>query len=295
MKYKNIMSLIISGIMIFSLVSCGKKENSNVLLESNGEEVVVATSVAVTEILDALGVKVSGVPKTSYELPESTEGATEVGAPMNPDLEIIKSLNPTVVVSVDTLGADYIELFTQNNIPSEFVSLESLEGLKEAVTTLGERFNKTEEATSLLSEIENKEKEVSDKAKGLEGKEILILFAAPGSTMIATSKSYIGNLLELVGGKNIIEDDSTSFVTYNKEDLAMLNPDKILVMVHALPDETKAALEKEMATDSAWQRINAVKEGKVVYLDNTYFGMSANLKVIEGLDMLSDIVHNYGE
>lgn len=295
MKYKNIMSLIISGIMIFSLVSCGKKENSNVLLESNGEEVVVATSVAVTEILDALGVKVSGVPKTSYELPESTEGATEVGAPMNPDLEIIKSLNPTVVVSVDTLGADYIELFTQNNIPSEFVSLESLEGLKEAVTTLGERFNKTEEATSLLSEIENKEKEVSDKAKGLEGKEILILFAAPGSTMIATSKSYIGNLLELVGGKNIIEDDSTSFVTYNKEDLAMLNPDKILVMVHALPDETKAALDKEMATDSAWQRINAVKEGKVVYLDNTYFGMSANLKVIEGLDMLSDIVHNYGE
>ncbi|MBC5630614.1 heme ABC transporter substrate-binding protein IsdE [Clostridium sp. NSJ-6] len=295
MKYKNIMSLIISGIMIFSLVSCGKKENSNVLLESNGEEVVVATSVAVTEILDALGVKVSGVPKTSYELPESTEGATEVGAPMNPDLEIIKSLNPTVVVSVDTLGVDYIELFTQNNIPSEFVSLESLEGLKEAVTTLGERFNKTEEATSLLSEIENKEKEVSDKAKGLEGKEILILFAAPGSTMIATSKSYIGNLLELVGGKNIIEDDSTSFVTYNKEDLAMLNPDKILVMVHALPDETKAALEKEMATDSAWQRINAVKEGKVVYLDNTYFGMSANLKVIEGLDMLSDIVHNYGE
>ena len=256
---------------------------------------MVATSVAVTEILDALGVKVSGVPKTSYELPESTEGATEVGAPMNPDLEIIKSLNPTVVVSVDTLGADYIELFTQNNIPSEFVSLESLEGLKEAVTTLGERFNKTEEATSLLSEIENKEKEVSDKAKGLEGKEILILFAAPGSTMIATSKSYIGNLLELVGGKNIIEDDSTSFVTYNKEDLAMLNPDKILVMVHALPDETKAALEKEMATDSAWQRINAVKEGKVVYLDNTYFGMSANLKVIEGLDMLSDIVHNYGE
>ncbi len=295
MKYKNIMSLIISGIMIFSLVSCGKKENSNVLLESNGEEVVVATSVAVTEILDALGVKVSGVPKTSYELPKSTEGATEVGAPMNPDLEIIKSLNPTVVVSVDTLGADYIELFTQNNIPSEFVSLESLEGLKEAVTTLGERFNKTEEATSLLSEIENKEKEVSDKAKGLEGKEILILFAAPGSTMIATSKSYIGNLLELVGGKNIIEDDSTSFVTYNKEDLAMLNPDKILVMVHTLPDETKAALEKEMATDSAWQRINAVKEGKVVYLDNTYFGMSANLKVIEGLDMLSDIVHNYGE
>lgn len=295
MKYKKVISLVVSSIMAFSLVSCGEKENSNVASENTGEEVVVATSVAVTEILDALGVRVSGVPKTSYELPESTEGATEVGSPMNPDLEIIKSLNPTVVVSVDTLGSDYVELFTQNNIPSEFVSLESLDGLKETITTLGERFNKNEEATLLLSEIENKEKEVREKAESLEEKEILILFAAPGSTMIATPRSYIGNLVELVGGKNIIEDNSTSFVTYNKEDLAMLNPDKILVMVHALPEETQAALEKEMSTDSAWQRIDAVKEGKVVYLDSTYFGMSANLKVIEGLDMLSYIVHNDGE
>ena len=38
-----------------------------------------------------------------------------------------------------------------------------------------------------------------------------------------------------------------------------------------------------------------IKEGKVIYLDNNYFGMSANLKVIEGLDMLSDIVHGSGE
>ena len=31
-------------------------------------------------------------------------------------------------------------LFEQNNIPSQFVSLQSLEGLKEAITTLGQRF-----------------------------------------------------------------------------------------------------------------------------------------------------------
>ena len=214
---------------------------------------------------------------------------------MSPDLEIIKSLNPTVVVSVDTLGSDYMNLFIENNIPSEFVSLESLDGLKEAIISLGERFDKDDEATALINEIQAKELEVQEKAASLEDTDVLVLFAAPGSTMIATSKSYIGSLVELVGGKNIIEDNSTSFTTYNKEDLAMLNPDKILVMVHALPEETKAALEAEMATDSAWQNIDAVKEGNVVYLDSEYFGMSANLKVIEGLDMLSDIVHGIGE
>ena len=296
MKYKRIISMIAAGVMALSIVSCSSEnsENKSVAV-GNGEEVVVATSVAVTEILDALGVKVSGVPTTSYELPESTEGAVEIGNPMSPDLEIIKSLNPTMVVSVDTLGSDYMNLFTENNIPSEFISLESLDGLKEAITNLGEKFDKNEEAKALLEEIESKEVEVKEKAESLENPEVLVLFAAPGSTMIATSKSYIGSLVELVGGKNIIEDNSTSFTTYNKEDLAMLNPEKILVMVHALPEETKAALQAEMASDSAWQNINAVKEGNVIYLDSEYFGMSANLKVIEGLEILSDIVHGSGE
>ena len=160
---------------------------------------------------------------------------------------------------------------------------------------VGEKFDKNEEAKALLEEIESKELEVKEKAESLENPEVLVLFAAPGSTMIATSKSYIGSLVELVGGKNIIEDNSTSFTTYNKEDLAMLNPEKILVMVHALPEETKVALQAEMASDSAWQNINAVKEGNVIYLDSEYFGMSANLKVIEGLEILSDIVHGNGE
>ena len=208
---------------------------------------------------------------------------------MSPDLEIIKSLNPDIVVSVDTLGSDYIKLFEDNDIKSEFVSLSSLEGLKETIKILGERFNKNEKAEELISQIEEKENNISN---SLESKDVLVLFAAPGSTMIATPASYIGSLVELVGGHNLVQDSSMPFVTYNKEELTKLNPEKILVMTHAMPEETKKALEKEMESDAAWQSINAVKEGKVIYLDNNYFGMSANLKVIEGLDILKDIVHN---
>ena len=119
MKFKKVMSLMTAGIMALSMISCGSVENEKkVTNTASGEEVVVSKSVAVTEILDALGVKVSGVPKTSYKLPESTKEAVEIGNPMSPDLEIIKSLNPTLVVSVDTLGSDYMNLFKENNITS---------------------------------------------------------------------------------------------------------------------------------------------------------------------------------
>lgn len=309
MKFKKNLLIIFLAIITFSLVGCGnsnKKEDNKVssennitkseeensednIIEEEQSEVVVSTSVALTEILDALQIKVSGVPSTSYELLESTKDAVEVGNPMSPDLEIIKSLNPDIVVSVDTLGSDYIKLFEDNNIKSEFFSLSSLEGLKETIKTLGERFNKNEKAKELVSQIEEKEKNVSNSS---ESTDVLVLFAAPGSTMIATPSSYIGSLVELVGGNNLVQDSSMPFVTYSKEELTKLNPEKILVMTHAMPEETKKALEKEMASDATWQNIKAVKEGKVIYLDNNYFGMSANLKVIEGLDILKDIVHN---
>ncbi|HAT4256232.1 heme ABC transporter substrate-binding protein IsdE [Clostridium perfringens] len=278
----------------FGVMGCSNnsEESKESLKKENGEEIVVATSVAVTEILDELGVKVSGVPTSSYDLPESTKDAVKVGNPMNPDLEIIKSLNPDVVVSVDTLGEDYKKLFTDNNIPSEFIDLTTLEGLKTSISTLGERFNKTEKANEILNELKVKEDEFTNLSKE-EKKDVLLVFAAPGSMMIATPSSYIGNLVDKVGANNIVKDDKKPFVSYSNEEIVKLNPDMILVMTHGMPEQAKKMAEEKFASDPAWSRIEAVKEGKVYYLENGYFGMSANLKVTESLDKLGEII--YGE
>ncbi|WP_075840617.1 heme ABC transporter substrate-binding protein IsdE [Clostridium perfringens] len=278
----------------FGVMGCSNSsgESKESLKKENGEEIVVATSVAVTEILDELGVKISGVPTSSYDLPESTKDAVKVGNPMNPDLEIIKSLNPDVVVSVDTLGEDYKKLFTDNNIPSEFIDLTTLEGLKTSISTLGERFNKKEKANEILNELKVKEDEFVNLSKE-EKKDVLLVFAAPGSMMIATPSSYIGNLVDKVGANNIVKDDKKPFVSYSNEEIVKLNPDMVLVMTHGMPEQAKKMAEEKFASDPAWSRIEAVKEGKVYYLENGYFGMSANLKVTEYLDKLGEII--YGE
>ena len=70
---------LLSVTMLTFMVGCSSSEsNESNVTNSNGEEVVVATSVAVTEILDKLGVEVSGVPTTSYELPENTKGLNTI-------------------------------------------------------------------------------------------------------------------------------------------------------------------------------------------------------------------------
>lgn len=282
---------LLSVTMLTFMVGCSSSEsNESNVTNSNGEEVVVATSVAVTEILDKLGVEVSGVPTTSYELPKSTKDATKVGSPMNPDLEIIKSLNPTCVVSVDTLGSDFEKQFTENNIPSMFVNLSTVDGLKETIVNLGEKFDKSEKAAEIIAELENKENELNLSKK--ENKEdILILFGAPGSVMVSTDNSYVGNLVKIAGGNNIFESESSSFIQVNMEEIIKRNPDKILIMTHAVPEEAKKTVEEEFAK-ATWQQLDAIKNNKVYYLENGYFGMSANLKVIEALDKLGAILND---
>lgn len=293
MKLKRYIASTIGVLALSLTVGCtssGEVKNNSSVKDENKGEVVVATSVAVTEILDKLGVKVGGVPKTSYELPKSTEDAVEVGNPMNPDLEIIKSLNPSVVVSVDTLGKDYEEMFVQNNIPSEFVNLSSVDGLKETIKSLGNKFDKSDKASEILNDLENKENELKDKTKDSK-EDVMILFAAPGSMMIGTDESYVGNLVDIAGGNNLFKSDRSSFLPINIEEVIKANPKKILVMTHAVPEESKKMVEDELSKNTSWQRVDAVKNGNVHYLENGYFGMSANLKAVEALDKLGVILY----
>ena len=196
MSLKKKITALLFVVALTLMVGCSSGESSEKEVTKSNKEVVVATSVAVTEILDKLGVEVSGVPTTSYELPENTKEATNVGSPMNPDLEIIKSLNPTCVVSVDTLGSDFERKFTENNIPSMFVNLSTVDGLKETITTLGEKFDKNDKAKEIIKELDDKEKELTLTNK--ENKEkVLVLFGAPGSVMVSTDSSYVGNLVKI--------------------------------------------------------------------------------------------------
>ena len=293
---KHLISICALATMMFA-VGCSstndttENKDTNVGENLSEDSTVVATSVAVVQILDELGVKVTGVPTTSYELPESTKDSIEVGAPMNPDLEIIKSINPDIVVSVDTLGQDFMDQFTENNIPSEFVNLSSYDGLKETISTLGKKFGKEDKANEILGELSSKESELASNTSDTEKPKVLIIFGAPGTMMLATEKSYVGNLVSLAGGDNVLEDASISFAQVNKEELLNLNPDKIVVMVHADPETTNAQIKETLATDTAWKNLDAVKNGEVHYLDSEYFGMSANLNVIEALDKMHDILY----
>jgi iron complex transport system substrate-binding protein len=247
---------------------------------------VIASSVAVVEILDALGVPMVGVPTSSYDLPESVGQAQRIGNPMSPDMEVIASLEPTVIISVDSLSEDLKTQFEALEIPGKFVNLSSYDGLKESIIGLGAYFGVEEKATELVSEFDGKEAGLAELISGKESPSVLIIFGASGSFMAATEGTYVGDLVKRVGAANILEGMEGSFIPVDMEFLADKNPEYILFMAHANPEESLEAFRKEFETNEAWQNFDAVKNEKVIALDTGYFGMSANLLAAEAMEKL---------
>ena len=255
------------------------------------QERVVASSVAVVQILDALGIPMTGVPTSSYGLPESVADAARIGNPMSPDMEVITSLEPDVIVSVDSLSDELKDSFDGTGAESVFVNLSSYDGLKESIKQLGERFGAQDKAGTLLEGFSEKEAAVEKEIEGKEGPSVLIIFGAGSSFMVCSEDTYVGDLAKRVGAVNIIQDAPAAFSPVDMEYLASCNPEYILFMAHANPDESLEAFKTEFESNEAWQNFDAVKNDKVIALPTGYFGMSANLQAADALWQLVTILY----
>ncbi|PWW03290.1 iron complex transport system substrate-binding protein [Paenibacillus cellulosilyticus] len=257
----------------------------------SSEHRIVSTTVAVTQIMDALELDLVGVPTSAKQLPERYKGVKEVGNPMSPDMEMVKSLKPTDVLSVTTLKVDLEPTFQAAKVNGTFLDLTSIASMQEAIKSLGEQFDRVSQADKVVQEMDDEISRISEEAQGKEKPTVLILLGVPGSYLVATEKSYIGNLVSLAGGTNIVPDAKVEFLASNTEYLQQSNPDIILRAAHGMPDEVIKMFDEEFKKNDIWKHFDAVKNGRVYDLPEELFGTTANLSAAEALKTLLPMLY----
>lgn len=295
MKLKKILSLVLAGVMALSVTGCVNQHPEETSSTNESSEIrLVATSPAVAQICNRLNLDLVGICQSTSELPERYDGVTTVGMAMNPDLEIIKSLDPDYILSPATLQNDLQPKYASIGVSSLFLNLKSVEGMYASIEGLGEKFGREEEAAVMLEEFDSFMTEFAEKNAGKESPKVLVLMGLPGSYIIATDNSYVGSLVKLAGGTNVYGDgDGQEFLFANTEDMKTKEPDVILRAAHGLPDEARKMFAEEFATNDIWQHFKAVQEGRVYDLDSDLFNMSANFSYEEALKALQPML--YGE
>lgn len=278
------------------LTGCVDQSGGNISADSKENEPrIVATSVATCEILDKLEIDfVVGVPETqNYVIPERYEGVKSVGSPMAPNMEIVKSLNPSIILSPNSLEGELKPQYDAIEADSYFLNLKSVDGMYQSIRELGEMFGKEELSEQLYRDFESFKTTYTNERAEQEETTVLILMGLPGSYVVATESSYVGSLVKLAGGINVYGDgDGQDFLNINTEDMLGKSPDIILRTSHAMPEQVKIMFAEEFETNDIWKHFTAVQNNRVYDLDNEKFGMSATFRYKEALEDLYPILYS---
>lgn len=252
---------------------------------------LIAGTVVIANILDRLELDAVAVPDTIKELPARFDGLPDIGNAMDPDAEIIKSLNPTELLTVSTLEYDLKDSFDTYKIPADYLDLTSVEDMLVEIEELGNRYNRAEQADKLIAELNAEIEALQATAEKNEKPRVLILLGVPGSYLVATEHSYAGDLVRLAGGENVMAGQDAEYLPSNTEYLYDSNPDIILRLAHGMPDEVVKMFDEEFVTNDVWKHFDAVKNDRVYDLEEELFGTTAALNVPEALQQLQEIFY----
>lgn len=291
------LAIALAAILVIIVGCSNKKETEDTNATTKKEQVaddeqrIVAGTVVIAEILDKLNIDAIAVPETSKELPGRFDQADPIGNAMEPDMEIVKSLDPTTVLSVTTLQYDLEDKFEKLKIPVQFLNLQSVDSMLHEIEELGKQFDRKKEADELIAGLQKNIDAVEMMASKKEGPRVLILLGIPGSYLVATENSYIGDLVKRAGGINVMADQQQEYLASNTEYLHNSNPDIILRLAHGMPEEVVEMFNEEFATNDIWKHFDAVKNNKVYDLEEALFGTTASLNVPTALGQLMEIFY----
>lgn len=299
MKKLRIAAVLTAALMTAALCGCvdqHPEENSKAESGSvtNADDLrIAATSPAVADICDKLDIDLVGVcSSTVSTIPDRHKDATQLGTAMNPDTEILASLDLDWILSPSSLESDLQPKYAAIKTKSAFLNLKSVEGMYKSIEELGEMFDRQEQAQKLVDEYTSFMNKYKNKNKGKESPKVLVLMGLPGSYIVATDNSYVGSLVKLAGGTNVYGDGGgQEFLNANTEDMETKDPDIIVRCAHALPDEVVEMFNEEFSANDIWKHFRAVQDGKVYDLSYEYFGMSAGFDYPQALDELQPILY----
>lgn len=300
---KKILLPIIAVALLGMLSACGQEKeavttDTSISNSASSESVakyqaVIAGTETVAEYLDAFDISVKGVSQQD-NIPVSYKNVERVGVPRQLNMEKIVSLNPDLFIGDKSLEDLSKEEMKKQDIHALYLDNSNYDNVLNSVKEIGVVFDKEKKADEIIENVKKKEKKALSGAESLKGKKVAILFGTGESYMLATSKSYLGSLLDKLGVENIaakVSKAPSPYVKFSLESVVAENPDYILTLAHGHKEQAAKAFEAELGKE-LWKTTNAVKEGKTYALDDATFPVTGNIHVAETTEALKNLLKN---
>ncbi len=220
----------------------------------------------------------------------------DFGSSYTPSFEEIVAMEPDLIIADAIIHASIISDIEALGVPVYALKVDSFETVTAGLRTVGELTGNADAGEEQAKALEAKLADVKAKIPEGEGPSVLIVVAAGENQFIASrNNSYLGSLIEELGGSNIVKSEPENFrfpgfADYSLEKIVEADPDIIIGISIGGPPGTPKTTEI-LATTPVWSGLTAVKEGRVFEVDPVIYLESAGPRVSEILDELPGILY----
>lgn len=255
------------------------------------EKPTVASLVpAATELLLGMGAADQVIAVSNFDADrEGTAGLPRVGDYRTVDWEKLSELRPDIMiiqVRPDKLDPGLAQRAEQMNIRLVNVSIYRLEDIFTTIQVIGEAVDRPEEAAAAAKKLRDQLDAVRRRVKGRElARTLISIGESPLST--AGGGTFVDDLLEIAGGKNVIQGGFNSYPTIDREMLLQHDPDTVLQL---LPDASQQVMEQAAQFWKSMPQLSAVKRDRVYFLMEWYL-LLPGLRVGDVAERFAERLH----
>ena len=258
---------------------------NEVTLEKAPESIVSLAPVD-TEILFALGAGDSVTGRTDYcNYPEEAADVDSIGTYMEPNMELILSKSPDLVVASGFIDDNIRQQLEENGTAIFITNASDLESTEKNIETLGKLNGHDAEAEEV---VKNMEDEWTDLSAELENvKEEKSAFIDIGSLYSAGPSSLLDNSMQMIKVENVAADADSAWPQLSAEAVVEANPDVYISLYSTLEDVQQTAGLSDLAC------LN--EDGGFIYIDDSSVEgdmiQRPGPRYVEGLKVLAELVY----
>ncbi len=254
---------------------------------------IISSVPSFTEILFALGAGDRVVAVSSFcRHPEKINSLPKIGGLLDPNLERVLSLKPDLIVLMAS-QRDLAWRYESLGIRTLRLEIDTLDQMFTALRLIGEAVGTPAAAKDLADKIRRDLDRVADRVRGRpRPRTVFVIEHEPGAlrqVFVAGTDSYLGSVLALAGGENILSGLPSAYAKVSIERIVQTDPEVILVMTgkDAITDGDREAERK------LWGKLPtlaAVKTGRVVLIRADPVSIPGP-RLAESVELISRVLH----
>ncbi|MGB3340913.1 MAG: cobalamin-binding protein [bacterium] len=237
---------------------------------------IVSLSPAMTEIIYALGAAENLVGITTFcNYPQQTQKIYKVGDFSNPSIERIVSLKPDLVIVNLPEQARIKRELEKLNINIFVSSPRTLNDIYEEIIKIGRIVDRNQTADSLVEYMKMHITRVD-----IPNWQRVYIELSPKPLVTVGAPSYLNELLEMAGLKNIFADLKKDYPVVAQEEVIKQNPD-IIIVLHPV------SIKDRMG----WQAVTAIKNNRIYTHLNQDHLMRPGPRLVIGFEEIKKIIN----